>query len=151
MGSCTERACSRMDTKRCIKYREDSNSNDNGSSDIDDDTDGDDANDGTDDTTSIEGCSDNCKQWFDGCNRCQCSSDGTIVGCTKMYCAAPSPARCMDDDSNTGTNTPSPTTDQQRIEALLRAEMSGVASRRASTACYLTAPVIAAILAVFIM
>lgn len=37
----------------------------------------------------------NCSSWFDGCNNCMVSEDGTAA-CTKMYCEEPTQAKCRE-------------------------------------------------------
>ena len=37
----------------------------------------------------------NCRLWFDGCNRCMVSETG-LLGCTRMYCIKPDVGKCLD-------------------------------------------------------
>jgi len=39
-------------------------------------------------------CPDGCTTWFDGCNTCECSSQGPA--CTRMYCFQQETPRCLD-------------------------------------------------------
>jgi len=43
-----------------------------------------------------EVCSNNCVAWFDGCNTCKCSGDGTKVEwCTEIFCPNSGEAYCL--------------------------------------------------------